>query len=212
MRECVQVADIVDGWCNMMKRAQGKVLDKGGFDWRMFSPGSGTCTGPPFKAGKLAGGDNGDGTSGKLSDGTRGPVNSCEAFFRGQCGSGPSGAGRNATLQKSAMMYGLGAGCTLVTEKCPTGAGIKNGTCSVSPDDKPLDFEQHLASFLTLRGPYAWLGWAWLGCAGAGSGAVPGAGNPGVPIPPTRKEMVYNMRGPRQLQCTYLEVIPAADP
>ena len=30
--------------------------------------------------------------------------------------------------------------------------------------DPIIDKMQHLASFLLIRGPYAWLGWAWLGC------------------------------------------------
>ena len=37
---------------------------------------------------------------------------------------------------------------------------------------------QHLASFLLLRGPFAWLGWAWVGCDGSRSTA-PGHGNDG---------------------------------
>ena len=27
---------------------QARVLELGGFDWRMFRPGAGTCDGPPF--------------------------------------------------------------------------------------------------------------------------------------------------------------------
>lgn len=142
------VGDITSGWCNMMKRAQAKVLEKGGFDWRMFSPGAGTCSGPPFSAGVLRGG----------------PM-TCAAYMREQCSTGPS-----ATLQSSAMMYGLGQGCSLVTDNTTTG--------------NPIDFQQHLASFLLLRGPYAWLGWAWVGCAGSR-----GAGSGSVPIPPTPNEM-----------------------
>ena len=30
--------------------------------------------------------------------------------------------------------------------------------------DPIIDKIQHLASFLLIRGPYAWIGWAWLGC------------------------------------------------
>ena len=77
------VGDIVDGWCNMMKRAQAKVLEVGGFDWRMFSPGAGTCSGPPFSAGAIRGG----------------PM-TCAGYMRDQCSTG-----KNATLQESAMMY-----------------------------------------------------------------------------------------------------------
>lgn len=147
------VADITDGWCNMMKQTQATILDKGGFDWRMFSPGSGTCSGPPFAAGELTEGI--EGAAGLLT---------CTEYMRQECSSGP-----NSTLQESAMMYGMGKGCSLVTDKA-TGY--------------PVDFEQHLASFLVLRGPYAWLGWAWVGCSGNR-----GKGSGSVPLPPTPKEM-----------------------
>ena len=30
-----------------------------------------------------------------------------------------------------------------------------------------LDIDFHLPAFLTLRGPFAWLGWAWVGCSGS---------------------------------------------
>ena len=93
------VADITDGWCNMMKRTQTTILDKGGFDWRMFSPGSGTCSGPPFAAGAL-------------TEGSSAGLQTCVEYMRQECSAGP-----NATLQESAMMYGLGRGCTLVTDK-----------------------------------------------------------------------------------------------
>lgn len=33
-----------------------------------------------------------------------------------------------------------------------------------SSADGITDFEQSLAGFLLLRGPYAWLGWAWSSC------------------------------------------------
>eukprot|EP01043_Picozoa_sp_COSAG02_P109247 COSAG02_NODE_45316_length_358_cov_0.845560_1_plen_119_part_11 len=42
------------------------------------------------------------------------------------------------------MMYGLGDGCKLTVDK----------------DGEVEDLDFHLASFLTLRGPFAWLGWA----------------------------------------------------
>jgi hypothetical protein len=34
----------------------------------------------------------------------------------------------------------------------------------VDANGDPKDFMQHLASFLTIRGPFAWFGWAWVGC------------------------------------------------
>eukprot|EP00040_Diaphanoeca_grandis_P010883 m.55771 g.55771 ORF g.55771 m.55771 type:complete len:437 (-) comp22130_c0_seq1:171-1481(-) len=111
------VADITMGWGDMMNRTQSKVLDLGGFDWRMFQPGAGTCDGPPFQQ------------------------QQCASYMRGQCHP-------DAPLQSSAMMYGMGKECKVV----------------LGADGDPLDFDQHLASFLLLRGPYAWLGWSWVGC------------------------------------------------
>jgi hypothetical protein len=126
------MVDLANGWKTMMNRTQAKVLELGGFDWRMFSPGAGTCDGPPFAKAD------------------------CATYMRKQCVP-------NGSLQTSAMMYGLGEGCKLVTDH--------NGD--------PIDLNQHLASFLLLRGPYAWLGWAWVGCAGSrGPGFKP---NDGVP-------------------------------
>ena len=48
------MTDLQNGWATMMNRTQAKVLEKGGFDWRMFRPGAGTCDGPPFPPGKDA--------------------------------------------------------------------------------------------------------------------------------------------------------------
>ena len=64
--------------------------------------------------------------------------------MREQCAS-------NNTLQQSAMMYGLGEGCDMALDS--------NGD--------PTDLDFHLPSFLLLRGPFAWLGWAWVGCSGS---------------------------------------------
>ena len=114
--------DLQYGWADMMNRTQARVLELGGFDWRMFRPGAGTCDGPPFKR-----------NSG-----------SCTSYFRENCQS-------NSSLQHSAMMYGLGQGCNLALDK----AG------------DVLDIDFHLPAFLTLRGPFAWLGWAWVGCSGS---------------------------------------------
>jgi hypothetical protein len=36
---------------------------------------------------------------------------------------------------------------------------------SGSPDARDPDLMQDLASFLLIRGPYAWLGWGWVGCS-----------------------------------------------
>ena len=124
--------DLTNGWAHMMNRTQARVLELGGFDWRMFSPGAGTCDGPPFQK------------------------NECAAFMRAQCVP-------NGSLQSSAMMYGLGEGCKLTTDE----------------HGDPTDLDQHLAAFLTARGPYAWLGWAWVGCAGSRGPGFPN--NDGVP-------------------------------
>ena len=102
------VADLRAGWILSMKAAQQAALDKGGFAWRLFSPGSST------------GG----------SDPVGGPTG-CTAFLRARCVA-------NDTLQHSAMMMNAGKA--------------------------PADFLPNLASFLLVRGPYAWFGNAWVGC------------------------------------------------
>jgi hypothetical protein len=57
----------------------------------------------------------------------------------------------NNTLESSAMMFGLGNGCSLALDK----------------HGDPTDLDFFLPAFLALRGPYAWLGWAWVGCSGS---------------------------------------------
>lgn len=104
----MDVKAIQDGWILSMKAAQQAALDKGGFAWRLFSPGSST-----------GGSDPVGGRSG------------CAAFMKAHCV-------RNDTLQHSAMMMNAG-----------------------KSDD---DFLPNLASFLLVRGPYAWFGNAWHGC------------------------------------------------
>ena len=75
------VADITEAWGALMTRTQARVLALGGFDWRMFEPGAGTCAGAPWAGG---------GAGGK-----------CVSYMRTQCVPG------GGSLQSSAMMYGL---------------------------------------------------------------------------------------------------------
>lgn len=100
-------ADLAGNWTLSMRAVHQAVLDKGGFAWRLFSPGSSTGGGDPV--GGRAG---------------------CAASLRARCV-------RNDTLQHSALMMGTRQ------------AG---------------DFEQDLAAFLLIRGPYAWFGHPWEGC------------------------------------------------
>ena len=61
---------------------------------------------------------------------------SCAADLRAFCNA-------TAAPQVRAMMYGL----------------------SGSPEGRNPDLMQDLASFLLIRGPFAWLGWGWRGCS-----------------------------------------------
>ena len=102
------VTDIRNGWVLSMKAAQQAALDKGGFAWRLFSPGSSTGGSDPV-----------------------GGAKGCAAALRARCV-------HNDTLQHSALMMNAGK----------------------TSDD----FMPNLASFLLIRGPYAWFGNAWQGC------------------------------------------------
>ena len=46
----------------------------------------------------------------------------------------------------------------------PAYDGINQTQPRLQSDGPIIDKLQHLASFLLIRGPFAWLGWAWLGC------------------------------------------------
>jgi hypothetical protein len=73
-----------------------------------------------------------------INNGTcAGPYNSkatCAAKLRAACRPNP-------IYQHGALFYGLG-----------------------SPADPTPELQQHVASFLLMRGPYAWLGYSWKGC------------------------------------------------
>ena len=72
------VVDISAGWVLSMKGVQQAVLDKGGFDWRLFSPGHGTIGSDPI-----------------------GGSHRCAAALRARCV-------HNDTLQHSALMMDAG--------------------------------------------------------------------------------------------------------
>ena len=78
--------------------------------------------------------------------------NECEEYMNVVCTP-------EAPMEKNALFYGF-AGLT----GCGPGGG-KTPSHDYPPSQDPIiDKIQHLASFLLIRGPYAWLGWAWLGC------------------------------------------------
>jgi|EP01044_Picomonas_judraskeda_P002067 hypothetical protein len=117
-----------------MREAAKALVANQGFNWRMFSPGAVTCSRGPFKA-----------RTNYTNPGSPN-VGACTGYLRQQCSIPASDP---ASVQGSALMYGL------------TGAV----GCRPPPQGQPpLDFEQHLAAFLLIRGPYAWLGWNWVGC------------------------------------------------
>jgi hypothetical protein len=68
-----------------------------------------------------------------------------------------------APMEKNALFYGF-SGMT----GCSPGPNEEEDSVEVilnPPSNDPIiDKIQHLASFLMIRGPYAWIGWAWLGC------------------------------------------------
>ena len=68
-----------------------------------------------------------------------------------------------APLEKHALFYGF-SGMTGCSGPNADGAAAAAAPPPVPGHDPIIDKIQHLASFLLIRGPYAWIGWAWLGC------------------------------------------------
>eukprot|EP01052_Picozoa_sp_SAG31_P051693 SAG31_NODE_12393_length_945_cov_1.096927_2_plen_216_part_00 len=158
------MVDLTNGWAQMMNRTQARVLELGGFDWRMFRPvrswakdSTKTFSASLLRAPQLY-------LFMFLRDASCSAVvvlsSTCKCFLgsrdlrRTAFSEGCQGradllcwfhaAAVNNTLQSSAMMFGLGEGCDLALDK--------NGD--------PVDLDFYLPAFLALRGPYAWLGWS----------------------------------------------------
>jgi hypothetical protein len=140
----------------------------GRYTWRLFY-NNGTCAQAPFTGGKNQ------------------SESECEEYMSVVCS--PA-----APLEKNALFYGFSGltGCSPDPPMPPSppappapvthnlgsallGTGRKRGAAEMqaaagaqlaatSSSDPIKDKIQHLASFLLIRGPYAWLGWAWLGC------------------------------------------------
>ena len=69
------------------------------------------------------------------------------------------------TMPTSAMLAGRDASRSGRTSNLKMrGGSPPSEVRQRSSADPIIDKLQHLASFLLIRGPYAWLGWAWLGC------------------------------------------------
>ena len=138
-------------WRKTMDAANAAVIAANGYTWRLFY-NNGTCAQAPFVGG------------------TNRSESECEEYMSIACGP-------EAPLENNALFYGFSGmtGCSpdsssLSTRRMASTAGEQQqqqqSTQSTQSSlvDPIIDKIQHLASFLLIRGPYAWLGWAWLGC------------------------------------------------
>lgn len=131
---------MMQAWRTTMDAANEAVLAHKGYTWRLFY-NNWTCAQAPFDK------------------------NECEAYMDLACAEA-------APLDQNALFYGFSGetGCSPDHMPSPTAAAFRSGPPPGAPSasgdaaNPIIDLMQHLASFLLIRGPYAWLGWAWLGC------------------------------------------------
>jgi hypothetical protein len=135
-----QVVEMQTDWRKTMDAANNAVIDAGGYTWRLFY-NNWTCANAPFKK------------------------HECEEYRNLACSP-------EAPLEKNALFYGF-SGMTGCSPDQDGNLVIDSGAHQyqhphlnpMPPGHDPIiDKIQHLASFLLIRGPYAWIGWAWLGC------------------------------------------------
>ena len=124
-------------WRKTMDAANKAVIDAGGYTSRLFY-NNWTCAQAPFKK------------------------HECTEYMAEVCSP-------EAPMEKNALFYGFSGmtGCggpNSRIEVPPLAASSLSVTSNPPSHDPIIDKLQHLASFLLIRGPYAWIGWAWLGC------------------------------------------------
>eukprot|EP00947_MAST-08B_sp_MAST-8B-sp1_P003127 g3127.t1 len=141
------VAEIIAGWKLTMAAAHHRVVQSQAFDWQLLN-----CPVYPDMAGRLQCG--GAPVSAPERD-TLDPKPTCTAWMRKHCGA-------HSPFQRMALMFGV------------TRASHDN---PLFPQNLSLPYlKQDVATFLLVRGPYAWLGYGWQGCASNFNkpGAFPG--------------------------------------
>ena len=129
-------AEITEAWSATMLAAHHRVLKSHAFDWQLLN-----C---PHYPTKMNSGCGGASTQAPDRD-TTNPQPGCTSFMRKYCGA-------SSPFQNMALMFGF----TRATQYDPL------FTTNLS---LPF-FKQDLATFLAVRGPYAWLGYGFQGCAG----------------------------------------------
>ena len=135
------IQDMMANWRKTMDTANNAVIDAGGYTWRLFY-NNWTCAQAPFKK------------------------HECEEYMTEVCSP-------EAPMEKNALFYGFSGmtGCSGPNANDSSrNEALPGFVPSLPLSSNPLDHDpiidklQHLASFLLIRGPYAWIGWAWLGC------------------------------------------------
>jgi hypothetical protein len=161
------VAAISWGWQKTQAACQQRILTSGGFNWQLFNfqykpNATHTCSGAPQTAPLRSQTDTWNGTNCVKSphDGSprackaKAGLN-CTAWLRNACqltrATGSNGENElGLPLQKIALFFGL--------------SRYEHGR-NIDPYTKQLPyFMQDLATFLFVRGPFAWLGYGLNGC------------------------------------------------
>ena len=148
-----EVSAIAAGWQRTMVAAQQKMLEHKAFTWQLLNckhaPNlTHTCQSAPETA---PGRDRCNPATGSPERGSAG----CTAWMRRHCG--PADAPQS-WFHKMALFFGF-------TRVAHHGDLTKDGQL-------PALF-QDLATFLLVRGPFAWIGWGWVGCGQEGLYARP---------------------------------------
>ena len=138
------VAAITRGWQETMLAAHHRVLKSNAFDWQLLN-----C---PHYPTAFNHGCDGAAVSAPDRDTTH-PQPGCSAFMRKYCGA-------HSPFNSMALMFGF----TRASQYDPLFANNLS---------LPF-FKEDLATFLCVRGRYAWLGYGFQGCAGDTGNPFPG--------------------------------------
>ena len=140
-------------WRKTMDAANAAVIAADGYTWRLFY-NNGTCAQAPFAKAECK--EYMDIACSKAA-----PLEENALFygFSGMTGCSPDDAAASPSLLSSHASRSSQSSQSSRPPSSPAAPLLQ-----WRPEDPIIDKLQHLASFLLIRGPYAWLGWAWLGC------------------------------------------------
>ena len=153
------VINISAGWVLSMKDVQQAVLDKGGFDWRLFSPGHGTTGSDPIGGAAVRQLRHHFLT---ISHDFSALCHPTRAVCSTKC---PCSMDADWCVQSDGMSHSRLQGCAAaLRERCVHNDTLQRSALMMDAGKTSADFVPNLAAFLLIRGPYAWFGNAWQGC------------------------------------------------